>query len=69
MRFKKILILGKEALLLTGLLNHLKNQGKLIINNFDGIRIDDIVSEINVWSPDTIPVSYTHLTLPTKRIV
>ena len=28
-----------------------------------------LIKKINEFKPDVIPVSYTHLTLPTKRIV
>jgi hypothetical protein len=54
MQFKRILILGKEALLFSGLLPHLQRQGELLIHKFDGLRIDDIVAEIKKIKPHAI---------------
>jgi hypothetical protein len=45
---------GKEKLLISGLLTHLQDQGKLKVYQFNGNEIEDIISEINKVKPDAI---------------
>ena len=37
--------------------------------NMDASNINDLVSDFSATSEELVAVSYTHLTLPTKRIV
>ena len=58
--------MGKSVLLkmLMGLMK--PDSGKILINN---INLDDVRIKENFKTSYIFPVSYTHLTLPTKRIV
>lgn len=61
MQYKRILILGKEKLLISGLLTHLQDQGKLWVYQFGRNDTGEIISEINKVKPDAILMddSYT----------
>lgn len=54
MQNKRILIVGEDDLLISGLLTHLQDQGKLIIHQFTGTGLKEIISEIRKTKPDVI---------------
>ena len=55
---------------LKGLLSTLApTVGKAIGGPMGGMAVKLVADKLGVSNPDQTPVSYTHLTLPTKRIV
>ena len=67
----EITLWGGEPLLYSGfprLARRLKEEGFRVAAVTNGTLIDRM-PELLCEYPDVIPVSYTHLTLPTKRIV
>jgi len=54
MRPKKILIVGKEELLISGLLTHLQNLEKIQVYQYSKKKVDGILAEIRKVEPDAI---------------
>ena len=63
---KRILLVEDSPAYLLLMQNALEGKGYTILTAADG---EQAIEQAHLHTPDLIPVSYTHLTLPTKRIV